>query len=295
LLYNLALFGVWRSPVARFVRVEEVAGCETNNWRGTVEMIRRAGTRKGRATGGYFSIEGIRLHERALRAGVRVQQAIVTTSFQKDSSARVQTLLADLQEQGCRLEIVPVDVIGEIIGGRDLGQILGLVRMPEQRQLADVTNSKDMNRPLLLVAVDVKDPGNVGALLRTAHASGATAFVATGISDPFHPKALRTTMGSLFKLPVLLYKDPMPLINQLRELGIETVGTAVSGGTLLTRATFSNVGVAVLIGSEAWGLPENVQTGVDRLVSIPMKAGVDSFSVNAAAAIVLYEIGRIRE
>jgi TrmH family RNA methyltransferase len=268
---------------------------ETNNWRGTVEMIRRAGTRKGRATGGYFSIEGIRLHERALRAGVRVQQAIVTTSFQKDSSARVQTLLADLQEQGCRLEIVPGDVIGEIIGGRDLGQILGLVRMPEQRQLADVTNSKDMNRPLLLVAVDVKDPGNVGALLRTAHASGATAFVATGISDPFHPKALRTTMGSLFKLPVLLYKDPMPLINQLRELGIETVGTAVSGGTLLTRATFSNVGVAVLIGSEAWGLPENVQTGVDRLVSIPMKAGVDSFSVNAAAAIVLYEIGRIRE
>ena len=268
---------------------------KANNWHGTVEMIRRAETRKGRATGGYFSIEGIRLHERALRAGVHVQQAIVTISFQEDSSARVQILLADLQEQGCRVEVVPNDVIGEIIGGRDLGQILGLVRMPEQRQLADVTNSKDMKRPLFLVAVDVKDPGNVGALLRTAHASGATAFLATGISDPFHPKALRTTMGSLFKLPVLLYRDPLPLINQLRELGIETVGTAVSGGTLLTQATFSDTGVAVLIGSEAWGLPENVQMDVDRLVTIPMKAGVDSFSVNAAAAIVLYEIGRNRE
>lgn len=268
---------------------------QANNWQGAVEMIRRAGTRKGRATGGYFSIEGIRLHERALRAGVRVQQAIVTTSFLKDSSARVQKLLVDMQEQGCRLEIVPNDVIGEIIGGRDLGQILGLVRMPEQPQLADVSNSEEMNSSLFLVAVDIKDPGNVGALLRTAHASGATAFVATGISDPFHPKALRTTMGSLFKLPVLHYKDPMPLIKQLRELGIETVGTAVSGGTLLTQATFSSTGVAVLIGSEAWGLPENVQTGVDRLVSIPMKDGVDSFSVNAAAAIVLYEICRIRE
>jgi TrmH family RNA methyltransferase len=267
---------------------------QASNWQGTVEMIRRAGTRKGRTTSGYFSIEGIRLHERALRAGVSVQQAIITTSFQNDSSARVQILLADLREQGCQLEIVPNDVIAEIIGGRDLGQILGLVRMPEQRQLADVTNSKEMKRPLLLAAVDVKDPGNVGALLRTAHASCATAFVATGISDPYHPKALRTTMGSLFKLPILLYKDPMPLINHLRELGIETVGTAVSGGTLLTQATFSTAGVAVLIGSEAWGLPENVQTGVDRLVSIPMKAGVDSFSVNAAAAIVLYEIGRNR-
>jgi TrmH family RNA methyltransferase len=268
---------------------------QANNWQGTVEMIRRAGTRKGRATGGYFSIEGIRLHERALRAGVRVQQAIVTTSFLKDSSARVQKLLADLQEQGCRLEIVPNDVIGEIIGERDLGQILGLIRIPEQRQLADATNIEEMERPLFLVAVDIKDPGNVGALLRTAHASGATAFVATGISDPFHPKALRTTMGSLFKLPVLLYKDPIPLIKQLRELGIETVGTAVYGGTPLTQVTFSSAGIAVLIGSEAWGLPENVQTGVDRLVSIPMKVGVDSFSVNAAAAIVLYEIGRIRE
>ena len=268
---------------------------QASNWQGTVEMIRRAGTRKGRTTGGYFSIEGIRLHERALRAGVRVQQAIVTTSFQKDFSARVQTLLADLREQGCRLEIVPNSVIDEIIGGRDLGQILGLVRMPEQPQLADLTTIEEMKRSLFLVAVDIKDPGNVGALLRTAHASGATAFVATGISDPFHPKALRTTMGSLFKLPVLLYKDPMPLIKQLRELEIETVGTAVSGGTLLTQAKFSSAGVAVLIGSEAWGLPENVQTGVDRLVSIPMKFGVDSFSVNAAAAIVLYEIGRIRE
>jgi len=258
-------------------------------------MIRRAGTRKGRAASGFFSIEGIRLHERALHAGVYVQKAILTTGFQMDSSPRVQTLLADLQEQGCRLEIVPDDVIEEIIGGRDLGQILGLVKMPEQHRLANIINSKEREWPLLLVAVDVKDPGNIGAMIRTAHASGATAFVATGISDPFHPKALRTTMGSLFKLPVLHFQEPVSLINQLRELGIESVGTAVSGGTSLPQAAFSDSGVAVLLGSEAWGLPDHVQMAVDRLVSIPMQAGVDSFSVNAAAAIILYEIGRKRE
>jgi len=265
---------------------------QANNWQGTVEMIRRAATRKGRAVSGCFSIEGIRLHERALRAGVQVKRAIAATSFQNDSSDRIQTLLTELQEQGCRLEIVPDDVIVEIIGGRDLGQILGLVKMPEQRQLPDIINDTESRRPLLLVAVDVKDPGNVGALLRTAHASGATAFVAAGISDPFHPKALRTTMGSLFKLPVLQYQEPMLLLDHLRDLEIETVGTAVSTGVPLPQAAFSDAGAAVFVGSEAWGLPEQIQNSMDRLVSIPMKKGVDSFSVNAAAAIILYEIGR---
>ncbi len=333
LLYNLALFGVWRSPVARFVRVEEVAGSspatptgrnrpcrskttarsfflslfcldailcpskimnDMNNWRGTVEMIRRAGTRKGRATGGYFSIEGIRLHERAVRAGVLVSHAITTSSFQEDSSPRVKRLLLDLKEQGCRLQIVADDVIEELIGSRDLGHILGLVRMPEQPLLANLIQDREMKRPLLLAAVDVKDPGNVGALLRTAHGCGATAFAATGTSDPFHPKALRTTMGSLFKLPVLYYPEARQLITDLEELGIEAVAAVVADGISLPQMRFSDAGTAVLVGSEAWGLPEAIQRAVDHRVSIPMTASVDSFSVNAAAAIILYEIGRNR-
>jgi TrmH family RNA methyltransferase len=262
------------------------------NWQGTVEMIRRAGTRKGRETGGYFSIEGIRLHERALRAGVPVPQAILTRAFQEDSSARAQALLADLREQGCQLQVVPDKVIEEITGDRDLGQILGLIRMLKSPRLADVAKPQESRQPVLLVAVAVKDPGNVGALLRTAHAGGATAFIATGISDPFHPKALRTAMGSLFKLPVLYDQEPHQLISRLQGLGIVAVGTAISGGVLLPQMTFPGTGVAVLIGSEAWGLSAEIQSEVDHLVSIPMNEGVDSFSVNAAAAIILYEIGR---
>jgi len=265
------------------------------NWRGAVEMIRRADTTRGREVSGFFSIEGIRLHERALHAGVQVDHAIVSASFKRNPSPRIQMLLEGLRESSCRLFIVPDSIIEEITGGRDLGSILGLVRMPEQPQLVDLINRSGRTRHVFLVAVDVKDPGNVGALLRTAHAIGATAFLTSGISDPFHPKALRTAMGSLFRLPVLRYAAIEPLLFQMRELGIETVGTMVSGGIPLPRATFSGHGVAVLIGSEAWGLEEDVQMAVDLLVSIPMSSGVDSFSVNAAAAIVLYEIGRGRE
>ena len=102
-------------------------------------------------------------------------------------------------------------------------------------------------------------------------------------------------MGSLFKLPVLLYQEVNLLIADLRELGIESTGAVVSGGAPLPQLKFSDRGVAVFVGSEAWGLPAELQKEVDCLVSIPMKEGVDSLSVNAAAAIMLYEIDRNRD
>ena len=264
------------------------------NWRGTVEMIRRAATSRGRADSGYFSIEGLRLHERAVRAGTKVEQAITTLAFMENPSGRIQTLLRDLDRAGCQISIVPDELVKEITGGRELGPILGLIKMPQQPLLREISGRSGQALPLILVVVDVKDPGNVGALLRTAHASGAMAFVAVGMSDPFHPKALRTTMGSLFKIPILRYDNVFLLLSDLGDVGFETVGTAVSSGTPLPDASFSDVGTALLVGSEAWGLSAEIQTAVDWLVSIPMSDGVDSYSVNAAAAIVLYEIMRGR-
>jgi tRNA G18 (ribose-2'-O)-methylase SpoU len=108
------------------------------SWRGAVELIRRAATRKGREVGGFFSIEGIRLHERALRAGVQVEQAIVAQGIQSQPSSRLRTLLNDLRQSNCQLVDVPPALIEELTGGRELGPILGLVKMPEQPRLADV-------------------------------------------------------------------------------------------------------------------------------------------------------------
>lgn len=255
-------------------------------------MIHRTETAKGRFESGYFSIEGIRLHERALRAGVYPEQVITTSSLLNDPALRVKSLFDNLENFGIQIQIVPDEIIKTLTGKRDLGPILGLVKLPQQPELHEVVRNFDQPPPMILVVVDVKDPGNVGALLRTAHASGAAAFVAVGVSDPFHPKALRTSMGSLFKLPVMRFDNVSQLLPRLKELGIEGVGTAVSDGTLLPKAAFCDRGTAVFLGSESWGLSENIKSAVDWLVSIPMVSGVDSYSVNAAAAIVLYEIGR---
>ena len=128
--------------------------------------------------------------------------------------------------------------------------------------------------------------------MRTALAGGARAFVACGISDPYHPKAIRTSMGSLFKLPIVTYSSAKALLPDLAVLGMHSVGLAVEGDVPLPLADFPEGGVALFVGSESWGLAPQVQQGLDCLVSIPMREAVDSYSVNAAAAIALYELGR---
>jgi TrmH family RNA methyltransferase len=263
-----------------------------DKWRGAVEAVRRAETAKGRAASGYFSIEGIRLHERAIRAGWQVEKAILAQSFYEDNSPRVQALIEELAKNGCRLFPVADEVAAELTDGRDLGAIIGLLRRPEPPLLRDVVAADPDQSRLLLVAADIKEPGNTGALMRTALAGGASGFVACGISDPYHPKALRTSMGSLFKLPVLTYSSTKALMPDLAALGMFSMGLAVEGDVSLPIVDFPEGGVALFVGSESWGLAHHVQQELDCLVTIPMREGVDSYSVNAAAAIALYEIGR---
>jgi TrmH family RNA methyltransferase len=201
-------------------------------------------------------------------------------------------LLSELRRSGCSLEVAPDAVLERLTAGRSIGAIVGLVRLPAPRKLDRVLSAHGDRHPLLLAAVDVEDPGNVGALVRTGLASGATAFVAVGAGDPFHPRAVRTSMGSLLKLPLLRYAGLGDLLADCDRHGLMKVAAVSTGGTALPDLSFGDQGVAVLVGSEAFGLPEEVVAGMDARVTVPMAPGVDSFAVNAAAAIILYEIRR---
>lgn len=253
-------------------------------------MIRRATTAKGRGQTGLFTIEGIRLHERALRANVCPTTAVLTHSFLQSPDDRIQSLLAELRAASCILHTIPETVMNSLTNGRSLGDIIGLVALPATVTLTELLQTAVA--PTLLVAVNVIDPGNVGALVRTAHAAGCAALLTLGASDPFHPKAVRTSMGSIFKLPALPYATVDGLLSDLKRQHIQTVGTAVQDGVLLPQADFSASGVALFVGNEYWGLPPAVTAALDTAVTIPMAPGIDSYSINAATAIILYEIGR---
>jgi len=262
-------------------------------WESLAADIRRAATPRGRERLGSFVVEGTRLHERALRAGRAFHGVLVGQGLAGDTSERVVRLLAELRGTGCPLAVAPAAVLEELMDGRGGGALVGLVRNVEPPGLSEVVASA-RGPVLALAACEVEDPGNVGALSRTALAAGATFFAATGISDPFHPKAVRTSMGAVFRLAVLRYPSPALLLRELRSASIMTLAAVSRGGESPSELDPGSGAVAVLVGSEARGLPTAVTEASDRRVTIPMVEDVDSFSVNAAAAIVLYEIGRGR-
>ena len=232
----------------------------------------------GRQRWGCFAIEGTRLHERALRAGRPPLKALVADSY--GASPREAELLKDLEAAGVHLEFRPHAELEPLLGGRTFGAILGLVPLPSAASL-DALLAEPGGR--LLVLIDVTDPGNVGALVRTAHAGGARGLIAVGKSDPFHPKAVRASMGSVFKLP-LLRVPASELLAELRTRGVRTVA-ATTDGDDLRGFTPDGGPYALVLGSEAHGLGAG---DWDARLRIPMPKGVDSYSVNAAAAILLY-------
>lgn len=256
--------------------------------------IRRARTRLGRDRLGRFGIEGTRLHERALRAGAPVETVLVGRDWAEREDPRVASLLAGLEGASCTIHVVPEPIVSELMEGRALGSIVGLVRAPPSTSLAALPSIGARRPQILLAAVDVEEPGNVGALVRTALAGGAAAFAGVGLSDPFHPKAVRTSMGALFRMPVLSFADGAALCEELRREGYQIVGTGSRGGRAPRDARFDPRRVALLVGSEPFGLAQEIHAASDLLLSIPMSDEVDSFSVNAAAAILLYEIGLSR-
>lgn len=260
--------------------------------------FRAARTPGGRARFGRVALEGIRVCERAARAGAAIAHVLIAEDFDR-SDPRRSALLDVLRSAGARIERAPRDVLAELGEGRDLGGIVALAAQPAPPDLAGVL-ARGVPEPgrsaaFALVACEVAEPGNVGALARTALASGARLFLATGISDPFHPKAVRTSMGSLFRLGVAHHPSAVALVDELAVLGVRTVAAVSRAGTpldaLTARPRDAHGSLALFVGSEALGLPAELLDRVDERVSIPMASSVDSYSVNAAAAILCWALG----
>jgi TrmH family RNA methyltransferase len=258
-------------------------------WHTIRTMIERTATARGRAASGRFSIEGTRLHERALRAGICPEAVLVAEAVWQTPGERETAVLHQLAQHNIPIHPIPDAEMAQLTQGRQLGGLIGLVPLPPPLHLPDWLASHPT--PTLLVAVDVVDPGNVGGLMRTAHALGADLFVAVGGSDPYHPRAVRTSMGSIFKLPLVTI-GLAELFAALRPFPVQTIGTVAENGVALPKLAVGGGGTAVFMGSEYFGFPEELLNQLDQLVTIPMTPGIDSFSVNAAAAIVLYELQR---
>ncbi|MGB1249741.1 MAG: TrmH family RNA methyltransferase [Candidatus Promineifilaceae bacterium] len=255
-------------------------------WKQIVEAVRQVQTRKGRLTFGRYSIEGTRHIERALRANLPLQQILIAESFWHSTAARHQALRSAIESQAHPVVLAPDEVLETLLGGRKLGAIVALATLPTSPTLASlVANHRDA---LFLVLVDVVEPGNVGAMIRSAHGLGATACITIGKSDPFHPKAVRTAMGSSFKLPIIQFESERDAVDALKAVNCVLYASVAEDGQLLPEATVSQGVRAILMGGEFYGLSAETIAQCNYRLTIPMATGIDSFSVSAAAAILLY-------
>ena len=148
---------------------------------------------------------------------------------------------------------------------------------------------------LLAIAVEAREPGNAGTLIRCADAMGADAVVLLGDAvDPHNGKCVRASAGSVFTVPVVRERSVDDALDAIRAAGITLLATAADGEVDLDSAADVLSGrVAWLFGNEAHGLPADVQRSADHRVSIPIRGRAESLNVAAAAAICLYESARV--
>jgi RNA methyltransferase, TrmH family len=229
-------------------------------------------------------LDGVHLIEEALAAGLRVREAAVAPD-----RPDVAPLAERLRGADARVAAASAPVMQAISPVRSPSPIVAIADRPiaaDGRAYAAV--------PLVVIAVDVQDPGNVGAIVRVAEAAGATGVVCAGAcADPFGWKALRGSMGSALRLPVLVRPERQQAIEEARSRGCRLVAAVPRNGVSLYGADFRRA-VAVLVGGEGPGLADEQLRAVDDRVVIPMEAPVESLNVAVSAALLLYEARRQR-
>ncbi len=256
-----------------------------------LSTIRDLQRRQARGRRGLALIEGVRLVEEALAAGVPFRGALVAPDLTR--TARGTALVADLGRHA-----VPVEEVGarafSLLADTETPQGILAVIEPRRSSAADFAPGAGA---VALVIDGVQDPGNVGTLIRTAHALGAAGTVVLrGTADPTSPKALRAAMGATFRHTVVPLDDAA-FIAWARKHDV-TLWAAAADGLPLHRALSSRDGkrgpIAVIVGNEGAGIRPQLNAVAAQRVAIPLAQGAESLNVAVAAGILLYEVTRGR-
>lgn len=253
-------------------------------------LVRRArAVRDGKITESIF-IEGLRLCEEAVSAGLSIEAALYTDRLLRDQ--RGSQLIRNLRQVCDRVLQTTEPVLASVSDTKNPQGILILATRPRAGTERLALHSDQI--PLLVILHRINNPANAGAILRTAEAAGATAAILTaGTTDIFSPKALRGAMGSSFRLPLWTGPAFSEALAWCAERRILTVCADIRGTRAHTEIDWT-IPRAVIVGAEAAGLDTDEIAAANDLIRIPMCPPVDSLNVAVASAIILYEAARQR-
>lgn len=280
-----------RIPAQREEDVESsVITSKDNRW---LKAFRAGLQGSGPSAGEPIAVEGPKLIEDALRAGLEADALLVSESGER--VAQRILLAASATEHGISPSRIlrTTDKLFAAAAGTESPQgVAALFRQPSTDFDAILGNGVPT---LVLVLAGVQDPGNVGTAVRSAEAFGATGVIAArGTADPWSPKAVRASAGSALRLPMLRGVTIATLLAQLRASKVAVVAAA-SQEHRAGRERVNFLGpAAIFIGSEGSGLPAEIIKTADATIAIPMTGHVESLNAGVAASILLYEAARQR-
>ena len=238
-------------------------------------------------------LDGVHLIEEALDAGLEIESAIVSHTF-----AAANTVLLRRLEAGANVYLAGDDVIEAASPVKSPAGIAAIAQLPDA-SLRDVLAQSDPGgsafQPAMAVAlVDVQDPGNAGAVVRSVEAAGGTGVVTCGASADLRGwKALRASMGSAFRVPIA-HAAIDQLFSDAKVAGVRVIATTIGAGTADMRDVRWNEPFVLLVGNEGRGLAPDVASRAELRVSIPMFGRVQSMNAAVSAAVILFEAQRQR-
>ena len=250
-----------------------------------LKVFRRA-LAEGTTPQGWLAVEGPFLVEEALNAAPQVATHSVLVA--SGAAAKFSALLDRLPAEA-ELTQVPDRLFESVAQTQSPQGIAALVELPVHT-LEQVVAAP---RPLLVVACRLQDPGNLGTMMRTALAFSASAFLTLQETvSPFNPKAVRSSAGAIFRLPLICGLDPKEALPFL-SIRVRIVAADRDSPASLAQADLRGP-MAILVGREASGFPEEIARYASQLLSIPIRKEVDSLNAATAASIFLYEAARQR-
>ncbi len=254
----------------------------TSTSNATVKNVNALRQKKNRDEDGVFVIEGIKLLYEAFSAGVKIKSVFAEEKVFKANEAFISSVNADA-----------VYVVNEAVSQKlsEWKTPQGLVAVTEKPQF-DIDTILLKDEAFILVLDGVGDPGNIGTMVRTAEAAGVDAIItAEGTADCFGAKALRASMGSIFRIPVFENFKKCDIIYTMRSKGFAIAATSLDGDNVLEAAA-SHKKIAAVFGNEGSGISDEFIEGADMLLRLPMAGRVESLNVAVSAGIIMYMLNK---
>lgn len=228
-----------------------------------------------------FVVEGPKMFREAPKE--RIEKAYVAKSlWEKPGTAKAL--------EGVDFEVVEDAIFKTMCDTQTPQGILCLVRQYHY-ELSELLKQE---RPLFLVLENLQDPGNLGTMMRTAEGAGVTGVILSkGSVDMYNPKTIRSTMGSIYRVPFLYAEDLKEVLKILSEKGVQSFAAHLDGKQTYDCEDY-NGGTAFLIGNESNGLSSELAACADTYIRIPMEGKLESLNAAVAAAILMYEAYRQR-